>query len=449
MMLSRRTSKHFATAAFLFMAVFFSVLLYLGLRLPQGSYTVIVVSLFSILVSFGLMLWPSASRANVAMVVLATGSTLLGIEFYFALAAFVGPRVAAGEEGREYDTRTKREVVEQYAKAGSPVVPSVFPSAFLTSGDRGKVSVIEIKGVKMLPLNNVSKSPILLCNEIGVWEIFLSDENGFNNPRGLWGSHDVDVVTIGDSYVEGNCVAPGNEMASVIRQRFPGTVNLGIGHTGPLAQLAILREYATELRPKTVLWFYHEGSDLKDLEEERQVPLLLDYLQPGFSQGLIDERGALDDAMLEHIGNAQRRIAFEDRRAPNVLYAMMSLRYIRAKIGSRSERAFGDQLPLFEAIMRTGRNMIEQWGGTLVFVYLPDWRRYYGMTRSSDPSTDLRERVLSLVRGLGIRVIDIHEEFAASSDPRAMFPRPGRHYSKLGYATAALAITRELLREGS
>ena len=63
---------------------------------------------------------------------------------------------------------------------------------------------------------------------------------------------------------------------ALIRDRHPGTVNLGIGGNGPLMMLAGLKEYLAALRPRVVLWFYFEGNDVtKDLFRERRSALLI------------------------------------------------------------------------------------------------------------------------------------------------------------------------------
>ena len=47
---------------------------------------------------------------------------------------------------------------------------------------------------------------------------------------------------------------------------------------GPLIELATLVEYAAPLEPRTVLWFYFEGNDLKNLTDEIESETLNRYL---------------------------------------------------------------------------------------------------------------------------------------------------------------------------
>src|SRR5689334_13983165 len=76
-------------------------------------------------------------------------------------------------------------------------------------------------------------------------------------------------------------------------------LSLGVSGFGPLSELAVLREYLTIMKPRTVLWLYFEGNDLtEDLPFERHVPILRAYLDdPVFRQGLIERRQDVKVAM--------------------------------------------------------------------------------------------------------------------------------------------------------
>ena len=97
----------------------------------------------------------------------------------------------------------------------------------------------------------------------------------------------------------------------MIRQRYPGTLNLGIEGNGPLVMLATLKEYAAVVRPKVVLWFYFEGNDLADLKKERQSPLLNRYLKTNeSSQELFSRQPEVDRALSNYLETVKDRNAF-------------------------------------------------------------------------------------------------------------------------------------------
>jgi hypothetical protein len=154
--------------------------------------------------------------------------------------------------------------------------------------DRGEAipAPFHTDGVPMIPLTGVPNSHTVLCNESGEFIRYFADEHGFNNPPGLHVVDRTQLVVIGDSYVSGYCVRPGEGLVGQLRRSFPRTLGLGNIGNGPLLDLALLREYAAALRPDHVLWVYYEN-DLENLNTEQRFPLLLRYLELDFSQDLV------------------------------------------------------------------------------------------------------------------------------------------------------------------
>ena len=65
--------------------------------------------------------------------------------------------------------------------------------------------------------------------------------------------------------------------------------------SGPLLELATLKEYLTAIKPETVLWFYFEANDLQDLADESKNPVLMRYLQQrDFNQHLMGRQAEID-----------------------------------------------------------------------------------------------------------------------------------------------------------
>src|SRR5262249_23529041 len=137
-------------------------------------------------------------------------------------------------------------------------------------------SQINVNGGEFLPLAGIASKIVVLCNENGEWLKFRSDIHGFNNPGNAWEQQPVDIATLRDSFVQGYCVE--NNFVRLIREQHHATLNLGVEGDGPLLSLATLKEYASVVRPRIVLWFFYEGNDLSDLTAERKSPLLRRYL---------------------------------------------------------------------------------------------------------------------------------------------------------------------------
>src|SRR5439155_6189407 len=146
-----------------------------------------------------------------------------------------------------------------------------------------------------------------------------SDEFGFRNPRGLW-HPGAQLALLGDSFVQGYGVPDGRDLASIMRERYPRTLNLGMTGTGQLAQLAMLREYLPPVRPSRVVVVYYEGNDVHDTSGELLDPILQRYYFDGeFTQHLVGRVDVIDPqlrTMLDH--GVEQELEKESERAPRV-----------------------------------------------------------------------------------------------------------------------------------
>jgi hypothetical protein len=198
------------------------------------------------------------------------------------------------------------------------------------------------------------------------------------------------------------------------------------------------------------LWIYFEGNDLIDLEDEQTSRLMMEYYaDDGFSQDLMHRQGEINrllkqfiDGRLEversHLGRAPGLTGFYNHMVASEIGRGITLARTRISIANvlRRDRP---NFSLFEGILRKSRDLSSSWGGQLYFVYLPDYGRY--ASKVDEGAFFHRREVLSIVKGLGIPVIDIHPIFAAQADPVSLFPfRRSNHYGPEGYRLAAQAI---------
>ena len=90
------------------------------------------------------------------------------------------------------------------------------------------------------------------------------DKNGFRNDEDLTRA---DIAVIGDSYVESpmlpNSMLATTRLAKIMQQT---VANLGQSGYGPQQELAVLKRYALPLHPKSLVWVFYEGNDLRDAE---------------------------------------------------------------------------------------------------------------------------------------------------------------------------------------
>jgi hypothetical protein len=100
------------------------------------------------------------------------------------------------------------------------------------------------------------------------WDVKY-DQNGFRNEQNL---KSADMVVIGDSFVE-DITIPTAELTTSLLAHLQGKVvaNLGQYGYGPLEELAVLKRFALPLQPRTVVWMFFEGNDLRDVIHYRKA----------------------------------------------------------------------------------------------------------------------------------------------------------------------------------
>ena len=155
-------------------------------------------------------------------------------------------------------------------------------------------------GTKVIPLSGISNRETILCNELGYFAKYESDNYGFNNPSN-W-KNNYDFLLLGDSIVEGYCVNEENNIAGNLKNLLEkkGTVlNLGRGANGPLKNYAILKEYIDLIDVKNILFFYTAGNDLRDLDKEIKDTLLKKYYtKTEFNQELHKLQKLIDENLM-------------------------------------------------------------------------------------------------------------------------------------------------------
>jgi hypothetical protein len=365
---------------------------------------------------------------------------------------------AVRARGIPFDTRTPQQVTDDLRARGFDAVRSLYPTAQFEKrfADLWKAKV-RSNDVEILPLAGISNRLTVLCNESGEYATYRSDQHGFNNSPNLWNAA-VDVVAIGDSGVQGMCVPTEKNFVSLIRQRYPATLNLGIQGNGPLVELATLKEYAEPFKPRLVLWFYNDN-DFGGLKEEKTSPLLMRYLSDGFSQGLMGRQREIDDALTDFLKAAEARNAdwtdltelrevMRDLRQQPGATAMSVLKLIevRTRLGLPIGQSTGPRLADSETVKLLGevladaKKSVERWGGRFYLVWLPSWDYYVPSGGIILPG---RDEFLMTASELGIPTLDLYHSFLAH-EPLSLFP-PGwvsNHYNERGQRLVADEVLR-------
>jgi PAS domain S-box-containing protein len=417
-------------------------------------------------------------RINVALCLFSAAASIYSVEammtLWFKLPSVISEQYrrigvdAAQALGIQVDTRSIREVVHDFRSRGIDAGPSLFPQGLLKEQNDGTVkSLISINGVEFLPLASIANKLTVVCNENGQYLTYRSDEHGFNNPPHIWDTP-IDIVAVGDSFTQGWCVDPESNFVSLIRQRHPGTLNLGIEGNGPLIMLATIKEYAESVKPKVVLWFHFEGNDLQELRQERQSPLLSRYLvTKEFSQNLVTRQAEIDRALadyLETIKSNPLLVKLQEISAvisridklPSAMEDIIKLSQVRTRLrlvyGTKGETAQSEparpriedrpQIDLLYEVLVQAKKLVSERGGTLYFIYLPSWNHYGRGERRVNVG---RFAVLQAANKAGLPIVDIHRTFMAQKDPLALFPFGlAHHYNEEGHRLVAQEVLRAI-----
>lgn len=342
----------------------------------------------------------------------------------------------ARDAGVTIDPRTALAFVRDLRKSGK----EAYPSAYV--GNHWKA--FPFFRDSLIPLGGISNVLSVMCSE-GPYVTFLADERGLTNPPGQWSLLSPEFALVGDSYVMGFCVPPEASFAARIRARHPSTIVAGFGASGPLTQLGQMREFLAAVRPRTVLWFYHEGNDLADLGAERTHPILSRYLDAGFSQGLARRQPEVDARLKELVEARERRTARPPVRA---VTAVLSLTHLRQLVGAiTSARRACCDLPLYRRVIVAAKSVIEGWGGSLTVVYLPSEARISGRPLNAGERSS--DSVVAILHDAGIPVLDLREALRSMGTPRELIPFPGAHYSARGNEAVASLVLRHLESRGA
>jgi hypothetical protein len=352
-----------------------------------------------------------------------------------------------------HDRRTKLEVVRDLRTQGHPAWPSAYTHHLLEAlTDEQKQT-----GRFLIPLGFIPTATYVLCNELGQWSIFKTDRYGFHNndDQAAWPEQKVDdrpVVLLGDSMVEGQCVQEGQDIASQLRRRQIRAISLGSGGSGPLRELAILKEYALHVRPKAIFWFFFAGNDLDDAVTEYADLFLRQYLQDGFTQDLIHRQPEIDRVWKDFLQEAvkqQEQVEGQQPRNPgrtsrplinriSPYLTMYPIRKLLSLNAGRFRQKHGQEL--LAAALRQAKKISAANGVPFIVVYLPS------REGSSRAEQAIRSQVKALTASLHIPIIDIFETFSERADFLEFFPQAAvfGHYQPSGYQAVAARIASYL-----
>ncbi len=348
--------------------------------------------------------------------------------------------------GLPFDTRTKYEVYIDLKKKGEDVVPTIPPNDIF---HKTKKFLDQIKS-PIYPISSISNKKTVFCNESGRRTIYKSDRYGFRNQDEIWNEKEVDIVILGDSLVHGACVDDeyviSNLLSKITNKK---VLNLGIQGHGPLMQIAALKEYAANKKPKVILWYYSEANDLSNMIYEMSVDKINQYREKNYSQNLTQNQNYIDLQLYKLLELVEPSEAGDkEKNSTEINYiGLLKLYQIRDflthflpenKALIRYRYSPVETLKEYFDLVNLAKEITEEWGGEFYFVYHPHLTRYIG-TYSLQYGQRQYSYFLKKLNKMNVNTIDLMENlFNKVGDPKELyhFGIPG-HPSENGYKITA------------
>jgi hypothetical protein len=233
---------------------------------------------------------------------------------------------------------------------------------------------------------------------------------------------------------------------------------------GLLAEAGVLREYLQNRQVKYLVWGYYETDGMQRISSELAQGLK-GYLDPGFSQGLVEHREAID-AEVRQFAEAYLDTQRQKKWYENTFHAL-TLKRVRRGLAIRANSLsrgvpfvqpkyrheatqFGVELPddigVFIQVTETILSEARRLNARPIFLYIPSIE---GMQERAaggqSPSALLKSRITSHITSLGIDIVDIDARFRTLPDFLSVYPfRLGGHFTVEGYQIIGEAILEKI-----
>ncbi len=282
-------------------------------------------------------------------------------------------------------------------------------------------------------------SPTLLCIRDGRSIVYNADRYGFNNPDDVY-ELPSKLVVLGDSFIEGFCNPPGNDVVSRVREAIPGSLSIATRGNGPLLELAALGRMGPRLKPRYVIMAFFEGNDWRNFELELQHPWLQATLSPNADFGEAIVPTSVQERAREIIKSWERRdvTALDILLKPAALRNFIALQKTSSVLGLYYPKV-PVQRPEYARVLRRAKEISDAWGGSFAILYIPQVGRYLGIVPNGFAFDTHRRPVLQAAKAVGVDVIDLVSVLSTVEDPKRSFANDG-HFSDEGAKLAADAI---------
>jgi len=292
-----------------------------------------------------------------------------------------------------------------------------------------------------LPLGSISNTELLHCNENGYYSKYQSDKFGFNNNYNWNDEINIfEYVLLGDSYVHGACVNYKDTITGNLQKLASGkVVNLGMSGTGPLLQFATLKEFSKIIKTKKYIWFFYDGNDFENLNEELKNSILLQYLNnENFTQNILNNQNK-SDIILKSILNDEIAIRINNTKIKKnnfqkliTLHNLIRLKnnFVRQIKKEKINKEF--LLAKYEEILKKSLKIIKQQDAELILVYIPKASVFV-----KNNTKNSYQEINNIAAKNNIPLLNLEKMIKDNyRQPLELFPNLSRsevHFNELGY----------------
>lgn len=335
---------------------------------------------------------------------------------------------------KEFNFNSYEEQILQELKSGK----TIYPSIYSVNGAKP----ITILNKKYYAFGGVPNSKILFCNDSGKYQIFESDRYGFNNPDIIW-EKNIDLVLLGDSYIMGHCIDQEKTISNTLNRSF-NTLNLSYSMGGTLNSLGVLSEYALNLEPKLVIYFFY-FNDLTDNVNEKKNLVMNKYIN-NEKQNLLNIQSEINLKIKEiandkireikngNINKINKNLFFTFN--PNISDFNTIIRFTNIRqlfgIPNFKNNAHHYDYALFSKILSKINQKVEfEMNSDFLTIILPT---YEMMNNKNSKNIIVKNKLIKIFETLNISFIDFHEIFLKKNlEVGEIFKFNGSHYNEKGY----------------
>ena len=182
------------------------------INLHSFKYNLIIFSILSILILFYLLVFLFAKNEWKTSIVISTVTLILSlflIEYILNKSLKFNTDLAhqrSLEAAKSIEPRSRIEILNDLTLKGLDPTLTTYPVLQLEN----KINT------DLFPLSGISNKLSIFCNEEGYYSFYNSDKFGFNNPNNSY-NNEIEIILIGDSFVQGACVREGYDVTSQLR----------------------------------------------------------------------------------------------------------------------------------------------------------------------------------------------------------------------------------------